>query len=161
MITGSIDGRVEIRHLRALLGEVPEKLREELAKGTRSALAPLKKEIPAAERVYMPTRYGEVLAQATKVANRVTAGDTLHATVKVSAMGKSASRDVTAHNRGSLRHPVFGRYRRGRKGLHANPWVNQIVKAGMVDDPVEEARKRVVSNAEDARDRVADMILRE
>jgi hypothetical protein len=160
MITGSVDGRVELRHLQAILGEIPAKLREDLAKGTRTALAPLKKEIPAAERAYMPTRYGEVLAQSTKIATRVTAGDTLRATVKVSATGKSALRDVTAHNRGSLRHPVFGRYRRTRKGLQANPWKDQVVKPGMVDDPVEEARKRVVHNAEDARDRAADMILK-
>jgi len=152
VVTGSVGGRVEIRHLQALLGEVPEELRKELAKGTRSALAPLKKEIPAAERVYMPTRYGAILAGSTTVTNRVTTGDTLRATVRVHAQGKSEARDVTALNRGILRHPRWG----DRKH-----WYAQRVRPGIVDDPVEEARKRVVANAEDARDRIADKILRE
>jgi len=129
-----------------------DQVRTELAKGTRSALAPLKKEIPAAEREYMPTRYGEILAASTTVTNRVTAGETLRATVKVHAQGKTESRDVTALNRGTLRHPRWG----DRKH-----WYAQRVRPGIVDDPVEEARKRVVANAEDARDHIADKILRE
>lgn len=161
VISGDLTGRVELAHLRALLAEVPEDLRKELAKGTRTALAPLKREIPEAELARMPHRYGAVLSAATKVAVRVTAGDDIRATVTVSAKGISGSRDVNRLNKGELRHPVFGRRRLTRKGWQNNPWSKQFVRPGMVDDPIEHARGRVVENAEDARDRVADKILRE
>jgi hypothetical protein len=161
VIQGDVTGRVDLRRLQALLGTVPEKLRTELAKGTRTALAPLKREIPEAELARMPARYGAVLSAATKVAVRVTAGDRISATVTVSAKGLTSSRDVNRLNRGELRHPVFGRRRMTRHGLKDNPWSMQHVRPGMVDDPIELARRRVLENAEDARDRVADEIVRE
>jgi len=162
MLTGGVRGRAEIDHLKVLLGIVPEQLRKELAKGTREALAPLKKEIPASAITHMPARhgYGALLARATKVAIRVSASNVtgVSASVTVSAKGKSEDRDVRARNRGEMRHPTFGR-RVNRKG--ESLWRLTRVRPGFVDEPVKVAERRVTEKAEDARDKIADMLLRE
>ncbi len=160
-LEGSITGQVDLAHLQELLHRVPEKLRAELTKGVRTALAPLEAEVKAAEEARMPQRFGPILAGSTKVTKRVTGGDDIKATVKVSAKGISAERDVRRMNLGELRHPVFGRYRMTKHGRVKNPWSVTTVVPGMVDEPMESVRRRAVENAQDARDRVADMLLRE
>lgn len=152
VVSGSVSGREEIAHIKALLGFIPEQLRKDIGKGTRKALAPLKQEIPAAAGKYMPSGYAPVFVAGMKVTTFVRVGDAIQASVKVISKGRYEDRDVRSRNRGSLRHPVFGR--------RSHKWINQQIRPGFVNHPVEEARKRLIAAAEEARDNSADLLLR-
>lgn len=149
MLDADVTGRAEIARIKLALGIVPTEMRKEIAKGTREALAPLKQEIPAAA-LRLPGGYGPLMSRAVKVATRVTAGRDVKATVHVTAKGKREERDVRRVNRGQLRHPLYG---------NRKHWYATTVRRGFVDDPVEDARKRVIRKSIDARDKVARMIM--
>lgn len=154
MIKGSVKGQAELRHVQTVLTvDAPAQLRKDLLTGTREALAPLKKDIPAEALAKMPKRggYAPLLARAVKVVTRVSGTSSVRATVRVSAAGKREGRDVSALNLGMLRHPLFGNRRH---------WYGQRVLRGFVDEPVDRARDRVVDSARDAAQRYADEIRR-
>lgn len=119
------------------------------------ALDPLKVEIPAQAFARMPKRggYAALLEASTRVDIRIMTTSLVKATVKVSAMGKREERDVAARNKGSLRHPTFGN--KSRKG-----WKTQRVTPGFVDDPLDDAKRRVAKAAKEARDATATNILK-
>lgn len=108
MLQTDVGGRVQLRKVQGLLAGSDKQLQTALAKNTREAVAPIKREIPAEAQVRMPTRYGTVLAKAVKVSARVTAGTTIKAVVKIAAKGKKEPRDIKALDKGVLRHPLFG-----------------------------------------------------
>lgn len=149
MLQTDVGGRVQLRKVQGLLAGSDKQLQTALAKNTREAVAPIKREIPAEAQVRMPTRYGTVLAKAVKVSARVTAGTTIKAVVKIAAKGKKEPRDIKALDKGVLRHPLFG---------NRKHWYADAVRAGFVSDPIEWTRKRVVKGAQDAADQVANTI---
>jgi hypothetical protein len=68
------------------------------------------------------------------------------------ADGTKERRDISALNRGNLRHPVFGRGRRLTRGVKkgnniANPWAVTSIRAGFhkrgTDHAIEEAQKQL------------------
>jgi hypothetical protein len=151
MLQADIGGRAELRHVQGLLAASGKELQKELARNTRTAVAPIKREIPAEALTRMPARYGAVLSRSTKVSTRVTAGATIKATVKVIAMGKREQRDVKSLDAGTLRHTLWG---------NRHHWYRQRVTPGFVSDPVDWTRKRVIKGAKDAADKVADTIVK-
>lgn len=154
MLSGKVTGQAELRRVQTILTvEAPADLRKDLTTGTRDALAPLKKDVPAEALVKLPHRGGHapLLARALTVTTRVTGGRTVRASVKVSAKGKSEDRDVSSLNRGVLRHKLFG---------NRHHWYRQRVTRGLVDDPMDRARDRVVDNARDAANDYADKIVK-
>jgi len=149
VISGSVHGREELRRVQTILDvTAPKQLEQDLLTGTRRALAPLRADVKAEALKKLPKRGGHaaLLSRSLKVSTRVTGGKTVRARVDVSASGKRESRDVSALNRGVLRHPVFG---------HRSTWVTQRVRRGVVDDPVDRARDRVVDEARDAAEKFA------
>lgn len=162
MLEGRVTGREEIAHIKALLGIMPEELRKELGKNTRTALKPLEREIKETAVAFMPARhgYGDLLARTLKVSTRVSTTTAVSARVTISAKGKVENRDVRARNRGEMRHPTFGRRTAIVNGEVKSLWRVTRVKPGFIDEPVESARKRLLSAAEDARDKMADLLMR-
>lgn len=155
-LKASIRGRAELREVITKLEiTAPAELEKNLLKGTREAVASavVKKDVQAAALAKLPKRggYAPLLAGAARVESRTTGGKTVKATIKVSAMGKRENRDVSALNRGTLRHPLFG---------HRRHWYVQRVPRGLVDEPIDRARDRVVDNAKQAADAYADSIVR-
>jgi hypothetical protein len=154
VITGGIKGRAEIRHVQGILTASPAKMHKNLAAGVRKELKPLKPDIQAMALKRMPSGYGGTLAGAVRVQTNVTtAGNRIKARVEVSAKGKKEQRDVAAKDLGILRHPLFG----SRKEGH---WFDQRVRPRFVSDPVDDAQDRIVDMAREARDDVADDIVR-
>lgn len=151
MLTADVGGQAELRHVQGLLEGAGKELREALAKNTRSAVSPVKREVPAEVLTRMPTGYGPVLARSTKVTTRVTAGTAIKAMVKVVAQGVREERDIKSLDAGTLRHPLFG------DRAH---WYRQRVRPGFVSDPIEWTRKRVLKGAQDAADQVADTVMK-
>lgn len=155
-VRGSIKGRAELREVITKLEITsPAELEKNLLKGTREAVAAavVKKDVQAAAAAKLPKRggYAPLLAGATRVESRTSGGKTIKSTIKVSATGKRESRDMAALNRGTLRHPLFGNRRH---------WYVQRVRRGLVDEPIDRARDRVVDNAQKAADAYADSIVR-
>lgn len=164
MLDADVKGRAEIALLKAKLGIIPGEMRKDLAAGTRKALRPLKKEISAAALAYLPKRggYAPLMARAVKVATRVSASSEIRAYVTVSAKGKVEERDVRRVNRGELRHKLFGKTHYINKfGERKSGWFTTTVRRGFVDDPVQEAGKRVASEAKSVVDKIADELERE
>lgn len=154
MITGKVGGRAELRHVQRILTASPARLHRDLLAGTREALRPLKPDVVAMAGKRMPSGYGPTLAGATRVQNVVTSsGDRIKARVTVSAKGKREERDVAAKDKGILRHPLFGSRKKGH-------WFDQRVRPGFVSEPVDRARDRIVDEAREAANDVADEIAR-
>lgn len=155
-VSGSVKGRVELREVITRLAvEAPVQLEKDLLAGTRKAVAAsvVKKDVQAAAIAKLPKRngYAVLLAKSVKVDSRVTGGTVVRANVKVTASGKKENRDLPSLNKGILRAPLFGNRRH---------WHVQRVPRGVVDEPIDQARDRVVDNAEKAADAYRDSIAR-
>ena len=147
-LSGSVKGRVELRQVITQLAiEAPAQMEKDLLAGTRKAVssAVVKKDVQASAVAKLPKRngYAALLAKSVKVESRVTGGKTVRANIKVTASGKKENRDLPSLNRGILRAPLFGNRRH---------WHVQRVAKGLVDEPIDLARDRVVENAQEAAD---------
>lgn len=155
-VSGSVRGRVELREVITRLAvEAPAQLEKDLLVGTRKAVssAVVKKDVQASAVVKLPKRngYAALVAKSVKVESRVTGGKMIRANIKVTASGKRENRDLPSLNRGILRAPLFGNRRH---------WHVQRVAKGLVDEPIDLARDRVVDNAEKAADDYRNSVLR-
>jgi hypothetical protein len=136
-------------------------LKRELDKASRQAGNILADEVRKSTKAYIPQKFesGFDTAFETKVEVRLLAGRRI--TVVFYARGKSVNRDIRAMNAGRLRHPVFGRFRRLKDGSRqANPWVEQRIRPGLVDEPAERAVPRARKKIEDAIERVSQQIVK-
>lgn len=136
-------------------------LKRELDKASRQAGNEVAKEVERHTRDYIPANFEHRFDTAfgAKVEVRLVAGRRI--TVVFYARGKSGamSRDIRAMNAGRLRHPVYGRFRRLKDGSRqANPWVEQRIRPGLVDEPARRAMPRAVRKIEDAVSRVTQQI---
>ncbi len=153
-VRGSIKGRVELREVITKLEvTAPAELEKDLLTGTRDAVKGIKADVQAEALAKLPKRHGyaALVSRAIKVSSRVTGGKKVVAAVQVTASGKRENRDLPSLNRGILRHPLFGR---------RSHWYVQRVPSGLVDEPIDRARDRVVDNAQQAADAYADSIVR-
>lgn len=160
-VGGSIKGRAELREVITKLEvSAPAELEKDLLAGTREALKPIRADVKAEALAKLPKRggYAALLARSVKVSTRVTGGNKIVARVSVTASGKREKRDLPAVNRGVLRHPVFGVWRPQGKGPKGNPPTR--VRRGVVDEPIDRARDRLVSNARKAAEAYARSIAR-
>ena len=167
-VGGSIKGRAELREVITKLEvSAPAELEKDLLAGTREALKPIRADVKAEALAKLPKRggYAALLARSVKVSTRVTGGNKIVARVSVTASGKREKRDLPAVNRGVLRHPVFGVWRPQGKGPKGNPPLASDdglpVDGGIVvDEPIDRARDRLVSNARKAAEAYARSIAR-
>lgn len=101
-------------------------LQRELGRGLDQAVAVVRREVAAAAPRALPDRYAAVLVPSLDVRGR---RSQLKLRIQVSARGRSDDRDLPRIERGELRHPVYGRYRRGRGGrTTVNPWATTTVQ---------------------------------
>lgn len=153
MIGGGVKGQAELRHVQGLLTVSPQRLQANMVTGIRGEMRKVQPEVKT-EAGTLPKRggYARVMAAAIKAATSVrTAGHVIRASVKVSAQGKAAERDVATINAGRLRHPLF----RNRKH-----WFTTRVRPGFVTRPVKRLEDRITDVARNARDDVAGKIVR-
>lgn len=162
MLTGTVGGRAELKHVQGLLATSGEDLHARLLKQTREAMKPTKADVVAATK-RLPSGYAPLMAKAVRVATRVTsAGSTIKGTARVSAMGKGEKRDVAAINLGRLRHPLFGRRVDwvSRRGKLVKAWHDTAVRPRFVSDPIDDLADRIGDGARKAADGTADRIVR-
>ncbi len=126
-VSGGVDLTSVRRNLRMLgAGD----LSRQMSRGLQRAAKPLRAEVQAEAVKAMPSGYGPLLSKSlrfrTSTRERRGAASLV---IRIYGDGKKEHRDVVRINKGVLRHPVYGR----RK----NPWVNQKVRVGFVDRPVD------------------------
>jgi hypothetical protein len=126
------------------------------------ALDPVTKAIDASAEETMPSGYAPTLTRSLKH-RRSTRTDARQATVVLAtyADGKKERRDLPALEAGRLKHPVFGRFRRTRRGdLKPNPWVSQRIRPGFHERGTEtagdEAEKQILAVVDDFTQRLAE-----
>lgn len=123
-------------------------LRRELDKGLVAAVKPLAKDVHAGVGRYIPSGFAPTLERDLRVSAylRVRAG---RVTVRASARGRKALRDLSRMDRGVLRHPVFG---------NRDHWVAQAIKPGFFSTPSRRLRGDVTAEASAALGRIAERI---
>jgi len=153
-VRGSIRGRVELREVITKLEvTAPAQLEKDILLGVREAVKQVKPDLMASALAKLPKRHGysALVARAMKVSSRVTGGKKVVAVLRVTATGKRENRDLSSLNRGILRHPLFG---------NRKHWFVQRVPRGLVDDPIDRARDRVVASSRKAAEAYAKSIAR-
>lgn len=163
MISVDVRGAVKLRDTaRALRAAARDDLRKQMLRNLRGAVAPLARAVRDNIPGSVPSGYAPVLTRATRVTTKTKTAGWPAVTITAVAKGRRDERDLRAVNAARLRHPVFGRSRRGsRKGERiANPWVVQAVRGGFFDRAVDEHADAVRDAIGDALDQVAEQIAR-
>jgi hypothetical protein len=135
----SINGAATLHRVAAQMRtEANKPLAREMGKAIAKATEPVKVEIKAeAERV-MPSEggYRSLLTKSLRWRmSRRSAGQTAQVILATYADGTSERRDIVALERGSLRHPIWGRSRRIKVGNRAgtiipNGWAVTTIRSG-------------------------------
>lgn len=120
-------------------------LGKDLQRGLSAAAKPLRPAIQAEAAATLPKGggYNAVMSKSVRARNTVRS-DRLSAliTVTIYSAGKKERRDIVRVDAGVLRHPVYGRSRRLRRGPRAgtsirNPWSVTSVPPGFASRPIE------------------------
>lgn len=157
-----VDGGAQLRKVAAQIRATGDKgLGRELAKALAAALEPVKTAIEASAEKTMPSGYKATLTASLRH-RRTQRTSARQASVRLTtfADGQKERRDLPRLNKGELRHPVFGRYRRLKNGqLRKRPWSKTRIESGFHDRAVKdagpEAEKRVLAVLDDFADRLA------
>ncbi|MEO3923013.1 hypothetical protein ABGB07_03905 [Micromonosporaceae bacterium B7E4] len=142
----------DLASVRRALKQVGDQgLGKQMAKQLRAATRPLAKEIRAEVPKAMPSGYAPVLSKSLRFRQSIKeARQTATVVYRVYADGQTERRDLPTLNRGRLRHPVYGRRRQ--------PWVNQRVRPGVVDRPVDRLAPQVGREMAAVLDYVVDQL---
>lgn len=135
MLDATVTGQAQLRKLSAHIRATGDKgLGRELARALDKAIEPVKKAIEASARATMPSGYAPILTRSLKHRRTVRAA-ARQASVRLAthADGGKERRDLPALEAGHLRHPVFGRTRRTRKGSKPNPWSVTRIRPGFYE----------------------------
>lgn len=162
MVDVRITGGDQLRKVAAQIRATGDKgLGREMAKALDKAIEPVKAAIDASAEQTMPSGYKADLTASLKH-RRTLRSATRTASVRLttSAKGEKESRDLVALERGMLRHPVYGRFRRLKTGRRkANPWAVTRIRAGFhargIEDAADEAEKKLIEVLDDLADRLA------
>lgn len=135
-------------------------LERELRAGLRRSVQPTQQAIRSAAERTMPAAggYRAVLTPALRVTPK--ALSVLGIQLTVAARGQGEDRDVKRLDGGELRHPVFGRSRRGRRRGEriANPWSVTSIPPGFATKTFERQADAIVGRLGEAMQVVADKI---
>lgn len=126
-------------------------LSRRMSQALSRAAKPVKPAVQAEAVKLLPSGYGPLMSKSVRL--RTTTRErrgSASLVLTIYGAGKQEHRDVTRVNKGVLRHPVYGRRR--------NPWVNQKVRRGFVDRPVDRLAPDVRREMEQVVDWIADQI---
>lgn len=152
-------------------------LKRELDTGGRQAGRVIADEVRDHTKDYIPQGFERRFDTAFVAEVQVRIVQSRRITVIFSARGKSgqANRDIKAMNEGRLRKPVYGRRRRLKAGgkyvrpgnesrivgdQYINPWAEQRIRPGLVDEPARRVMPAAIQKIEDAVNRVVNQIER-
>lgn len=93
---------------------------------------------------YMPKGYERTFSMSLRLRPQVRLAYDARVSIVASAQGKIRPREIRRLEAGTIRHPVFGRWRM-RRGKHAgkhairNPWVTQKIRPHFFTEPANAA----------------------
>jgi hypothetical protein len=156
-----VSGAEDFARLARRLQEAGETgLRRELREAVNDSVKPFEREVSAAEylKPYLPDPYAEVLSADMRVSTRQRASTVAYG-IAVVLQGRLHKREVQRLNRGTLRHPVFGRPDRTRKEW---AWRTQTggMRPGFFDVAAEAAKPGIRDDIQAAMQRVSGKITR-
>lgn len=163
----SISGGAELARLSRQLKDAGAKgLGREMGRALGDAAKPLERVVRAEAGAVMPHRggYEQTLSRSLRFRlDRRTAAYSASLRFKTYADGTGERRDVPKLNDWVLRHPVFGRSRRIRRGRRAgtaqpNPWAVTTIRSGFWSRPVDAGRDDVAREMRKVLDDVADRL---
>jgi hypothetical protein len=153
-----VTGGAQLRRVAAQIKATGDKgLGREMSAALTKALRPLDEAIAAEASKAMPSGYRPVLTASLRHRRSTrTAARSASVRLTTTGAGRREQRDLPALNAGNLRHPVFGRSRRIKRGPRAgtaqpNPWSVTRVRPGFYD--------RGIENAADAAERELLVVL--
>lgn len=140
------EGAEKFARLARALREIGDKeLRKELYRGINRAIRPLSASVKKSTTSYFPRRYALELKKSLRIETKkrpirdpaITLGG-------VAKTQRGKDRNLSALNRGRLRHPLYG---------NRKHWFNQQVKTGWWDEPLsdgaDEVRQELVNVLDD------------
>ncbi len=139
-----VEGAASYHKLAAQMrAEGQKDLSREMGRALSLVADPVRKAIKAEAAKAMPSEGGYRALLTGSLKHRLSrrhAGQQAQVIVTTYAQGLKERRDVVALNRGTLRHPVWGRSRPGRRGERiANPWSVTKITPGFHDRGTAEA----------------------
>lgn len=156
-----IDGVDELRRLAAQIRYTGDKgLGRQMSAALGRALGPVTRAITAEAGKTAPSGYrAELTASMRHRRSSRTAAREARVRLTTTAKGQSEERDLPALDAGILRHPVFGRTRRTKRGEKKNPWAVTRVRPGFhergIKDAEAEAQRQLQAVLDDFADRLA------
>lgn len=131
MVEVRITGAEQIRALARRLAAADKGLGREMSRALNKALDPVGKAIDREAAKVAPSGYQATLARSLKH-RRSLRSTAREASVRLitNAKGKAENRDLPAIEAGNLRHPVYGRTRKTKRGPKPNPWAVTSIRAG-------------------------------
>lgn len=142
-------------------------LAREMANAISKAIEPVKLSIAREADEVMPSRGGYQSTFSRSLGfrqSRRTSGNSATVILLVYASGAKERRDINALNRGSLRHPVYGRSHKIKRGVRTgtirpNPWTVTRIRPGFFDRGTDkamgEAEKGLLQVIDDFVERIA------
>lgn len=126
-------------------------LSRQLSAGLQRAAKPLKPAVQKSAASLMPSGYGPTLSKSLRVRTQTRERrGSASVQIRLFGEGKGEKRDIPTINRGTLRHPVFGRRKKA--------WVAQKVKVGFVDRPADQLGPAMAREMQAVVEHVADLI---
>lgn len=160
MLDATVTGQAQLRKLAAhIRAEGDKGLGRELARALDKTVEPVKKAIAESASRTMPSGYAPTLTRSLRHRRTLRAA-ARQASIRLAtfAAGDKERRDLPALEAGNLRHPVFGRSRRTRKGRKANPWAVTKIRPGFhargIEKAGDEAEKQVLAVLDDYAERL-------
>lgn len=164
-----IDGAAAFKKVAANMREQGRQdLAKEMGVALQKAAVPLQDSIREEANRVMPSSggYRAVFSKSLKFrVSRRSSGRSASLRLLTFAGGLKERRDITALERGMLRHPVFGRSRRLKVGNRAgnsiaNPWSVTEIRPGFhkrgTDDAGDEVEKRIIEVLEEYASRLTE-----
>lgn len=168
-LTASIVGQAELRRLAAQIKATGDKgLGREMSAALRKAGKPVETSVRREAIAAMPARggYRGDITRSLKFRTSLRTGvRTASLTLITYADGTKERRDIRALNDGRLRHPVFGRSRRIKRGprggtAQPNPWSVTKIRAGFHQRGTDEAADEAVREIGKVLDDFASRLLK-
>lgn len=156
-----IDGIDELRRVAAQIRATGDKgLGRQMSAALDKAVQPITKAIAAEAAKVAPSGYRPALTASLRHRrSQRTAAREASLRLTTTAKGQSENRDLPALEAGVLRHPVYGRSRRTKRGRKANPWATTAIRPGFYERATErvgpEVERQLLAVLDDFADRLA------
>lgn len=154
MVHVGVKGQLDLYRLAAAFKKAGRTdLGKALDKGIRSAAKTIEKAVTDRKSTdaHIPKHFEETFNKSLRAKHEVRMLRGRSVSITFTAVGKKELRKLEDMEKGRLRHPVHGRYRRLKSGaLMRNPWVTQKITPGVIAVPAMKAQPEAVKALDDA-----------